>query len=152
MIGIIVAAVSVVVVIILTFLSARIAKRIIKEAERTRKVKKEITRILTEAISRSSLLREANAKFEAIDPSKDVVVSRWVRLKCMFGYTTYGHNAACPPATTNISETRELLGEYHLGVIVNVSATFGDSAERRPWSHDIQGELLKIEREVFVGT
>ncbi|KAH3758781.1 metal-binding protein [Pelomyxa schiedti] len=99
-------------------------------------------------LDKAGTLGAVRTKF--IDPSQDIVVSRWVRLKCQFGCPTYGKNACCPPNSVDIHETREILSEYSLGVILNFSASFEKPEERRPWSQALQGELLKLERAVFL--
>ena len=48
--------------------------------------------------------------FKWIDPKK-IVVSQWVRMKCIFGCWEYGRNASCPPNTPSVSECLVKRGE-----------------------------------------
>ncbi|MFH1102907.1 MAG: DUF2284 domain-containing protein [Pseudomonadota bacterium] len=47
--------------------------------------------------------RHGVSDFKWIDP-KQIIVSQWVRMKCMFGCSEYGHNASCPPNVPSVSE------------------------------------------------
>jgi predicted metal-binding protein len=41
--------------------------------------------------------------FKWIAPEQ-IVVSQWVRMKCMFGCPNYGRKGACPPQTLSVSD------------------------------------------------
>ena len=51
-----------------------------------------------------------------IDP-KTIIVSQWVRIKCMFGCKEYGKNASCPPNTLSKDECKSFFNEYDEGVV-----------------------------------
>ena len=42
--------------------------------------------------------------------SDDVVVSQWVRVKCLFGCSDYGLGT-CPPNTPSVSDCKQFFGE-----------------------------------------
>jgi predicted metal-binding protein len=54
--------------------------------------------------------------FRFIDPEK-IVVSQWVRMKCMYGCGEYGQNASCPPNVPPVSECERFFREYSAAVI-----------------------------------
>ena len=89
------------------------------------------------------------ADFRWINP-KDIVVSQWVRLKCIFGCPTYGKKGSCPPNTPSVEECREFFSEFSQAVIFRVQARVGDPAKRSEWSAGVNSDLLKIERKVFL--
>ena len=83
-----------------------------------------------------------------IDPKK-IVVSDWVRLKCMFGCEDYG-NATCPPNAPTIENCRNFFKEYKNAFVFHFEKTFDDPADQRKWAKQINSKLLKAEKEVFL--
>ena len=80
---------------------------------------------------------------------KDIEIRHWVRMKCRFGCPIYGKNASCPPATPSISECREFAREYEEAVIIHASGVHPDNARRKAWTKELNGNLVKAERDVF---
>lgn len=80
----------------------------------------------------------------------DVVVARWVRLKCEFGCDWYGKCAACPPNVPPIEVVRELMGEYHHVLLMRFSGAVAEPDQRHAWSREINRGLLQLERDVFL--
>jgi predicted metal-binding protein len=87
--------------------------------------------------------------FRWIDP-KNIVVSRWVRMKCMFGCTEYGKIACCPPNTPSVDECKSFFSEYSEGAIVHFEKKLEDPEERHEWARDNNEKLLGLERDVFL--
>jgi len=87
--------------------------------------------------------------FKWINPKK-IVVSHWVRMKCMFGCSGYGDNACCPPNTPSVDECQKFFQEYTEGVIFHFTKKFSKPELRHEWSKGINKRLLKLEREVFL--
>ncbi len=87
--------------------------------------------------------------FKWIDP-KNIVVSQWVRIKCMFGCKEYGKNASCPPNTLSKDECKSFFNEYDEGVVFHFAEKFERPEERHDWSRKINEKLLRLEREVFL--
>jgi predicted metal-binding protein len=87
--------------------------------------------------------------FRWIDP-KNIVVSRWVRMKCMFGCTEYGKIACCPPNTPSVDECKSFFSEYSEGAIFHFEKRLEDPEERYEWARDINEKLLGLERDVFL--
>ena len=82
--------------------------------------------------------------------TEDIVVSQWVRMKCVFGCSSYGRKGSCPPNTPSVPECREFFSEYSEAVVFRVQAQLEDPKKRSEWSAKMNSELLKIEREVFL--
>jgi predicted metal-binding protein len=87
--------------------------------------------------------------FRWIDP-QSIVVSQWVRLKCMFGCLEYGKNACCPPNTPSVDECRSFFREYSKGVVFHFQKKVKKPEERHEWAKGINKRLLSLEREVFL--
>jgi predicted metal-binding protein len=82
--------------------------------------------------------------------SGEVVISQWVRTKCMFGCGNYGHNAACPPNVPSVAEIRQLFSEYHSVVIFHFAHAVDKPEDRHAWTRGVNQELLKLERALFL--
>jgi predicted metal-binding protein len=87
--------------------------------------------------------------FKWIDPA-DIIVAQWVRMKCMFGCGSYGHNASCPPNTPSIPECERIFSEYSGAVIFHFQKTVDRPEDRGNVTRAINKQLIKLEREVFL--
>ena len=97
-----------------------------------------------------SIIREKGfLDFKWIDP-KAIVVSHWVRMKCIFGCPDFGQNASCPPNTPSVKECRKFFDEYNNTVIFHFARQFEDPEDRNKWTKNITMKLLKLEKDVFL--
>jgi predicted metal-binding protein len=87
--------------------------------------------------------------YQWIDPKK-IIVSQWVRMKCMYGCGEYGNNACCPPNTPAVSECERFFKEYSDAVVFHFNTRVDKPEARHNWSKGINIKLSKLEREVFV--
>ncbi len=87
--------------------------------------------------------------FKWIDPHQ-IIVSQWVRTKCMFGCGEFGHNACCPPNTPTVAECERFFQEYSDAVIFRFAKKVDKPEDRHKWSRKVNMELLKLERAVFL--
>ena len=87
--------------------------------------------------------------FRWINPQK-VVISHWVRMKCMFGCNEYGKNACCPPNTLSVDECKSFFRDYSEGVIFHFEKQLEKPEDRHKWTRLINQRLLRLEREVFL--
>lgn len=87
--------------------------------------------------------------FKWINPQK-IVVSNWVRMKCMFGCDEYGKTACCPPNTPPVDECQKFFREYTEGVVFHFTKKFPDPEQRHEWSRGINKRLLRLEHEIFL--
>ena len=82
--------------------------------------------------------------------SADIKVAQWVRFKCLFGCPNYGKRGTCPPNIPDIEQCRQFFSEYEEAAIIRLEKTLEQPAEYRPWSKEMKGKLLGLEREVFL--
>ena len=88
-------------------------------------------------------------EYKWIDPKK-IIVSQWVRMKCMFGCGGYGTNASCPPNLPSVSECEKFFQEYSQAVVFRFGKKLDLPEKRHAWSQKVNLKLLKLEREVFL--
>ncbi len=87
--------------------------------------------------------------FKWIDP-KNIVVSYWVRMKCLYGCPNFGNNASCPPNTPSVKDCERFFLEYKRVVIFHFEKKFDHPEDRHAWTKDTNTKLLKLEREIFL--
>jgi predicted metal-binding protein len=87
--------------------------------------------------------------YKWIDPEQ-IVVSQWVRMKCMFGCPNYGHKAACPPQTPSVSDCERFFKEYKTAVVFHLRVQFDNPEERFLWYKKMTLKLVELERRVFL--
>ena len=87
--------------------------------------------------------------YKWIDPEK-IIVSQWVRMKCMYGCGEYGQNASCPPNVPAVSECERFFREYSTAVIFHFDKKVDKPEDRHNWSKKVNTKLVKLEREVFL--
>ena len=73
-----------------------------------------------------------------IDPAS-VVIGYWTRYKCQYGCGAYGKSLCCPPNTPTPDDTKKILSDYNLGLLVH----FGGDVR-------VTKAIATIEREVFL--
>lgn len=93
--------------------------------------------------------RHGFADFKWLSP-RDIVVAQWVRMKCTFGCSNYGHNATCPPNVPSVAECREFINEYARAAIFHIPKQVEHPEDRHDWSKGINAKLIKLERDVFL--
>jgi predicted metal-binding protein len=86
-----------------------------------------------------------------------IVVAEWVRYKCRYGCPSYGQKLSCPPFSPTPDETRRLLSEYSVAVIVHSRTTPGTGwtpGQQKQHLEDCRGNLQKsvieMERAAFL--
>ena len=89
------------------------------------------------------------ADFKWVDP-KRIVVSQWVRMKCMYGCKDYGRVASCPPNVPSVSECRKFFDEYKTVAMFHFEKKLDKPEDRRPWGIQVNQGLLDLERGVFL--
>jgi predicted metal-binding protein len=83
--------------------------------------------------------------FKWIDPQR-IVVSQWVRMKCMFGCPNYGRKAACLPQTPSVPECERFFKEYSAAVVFHLRIQFDEPEERFAWYKKMTLKLAKLEK------
>ena len=79
-----------------------------------------------------------------------IVVSQWVRNKCIYGCGSYGQKGSCPPNNPSVPECREFFGDYSNVALFHFEKRLEDPEARHKWSKGVSKKLLKLEREVFL--
>lgn len=87
--------------------------------------------------------------FKWIEPEK-IVVSQWVRMKCLYGCGEYGRNASCPPNVPSVSECERFFKEYSDAVIFHFQKKVAKPQDRHAWTREVNLQLSNLEREVFL--
>jgi len=86
--------------------------------------------------------------FRWVDPA-EIIVSEWVRMKCLYGCREYGRNAACPPNAPSVADCARFFREYKRAAIFHFAKTLERPEDRHAWGRKVNLELLKLEQEVF---
>lgn len=81
---------------------------------------------------------------------RQVVVSQWVRMKCMFGCGEYGRSASCPPNLPAVPECERFFQEYSTMVIFRFAKSVDQPQDRHKWSKKVNAGLVSLERDVFL--
>jgi predicted metal-binding protein len=87
--------------------------------------------------------------YQWVDPQK-IIVSQWVRMKCIYGCGNYSKNASCPPNVPTVAECDQFFQEYTNAVIFRFEKKMGKPEDRHKWSQKVNLKLSKLEREVFL--
>ena len=94
-----------------------------------------------------------NVELCPVEPG-DIVVSEWVRWKCMFGCKGYGKHLSCPPYVPGPEDTRKMLKEYHKAYIIHFKGIPGMKEidpDKVPanWHAFLSGLILWIHNTVY---
>ena len=73
-----------------------------------------------------------------IDPAS-VVVGYWTRFKCQYGCGAYGKSLCCPPHTPTPDETKKILSDYQVGLLVHFTGKVR-----------VTKAMAAVERQVFL--
>lgn len=87
--------------------------------------------------------------FKWIEPEK-IVVSQWVRMKCIYGCGEYGQTASCPPNVPSVSECERFFREYRETAIFHFEKKVEKPEDRHAWTKRVNAKLSKLERELFL--
>jgi predicted metal-binding protein len=94
----------------------------------------------TEAMGERKRLEEIFAHhslmdFKWINP-QTIVVSQWVRMKCMFGCREYGKNASCPPNVPSVSGCERFFRDYKKATVFHFEKKVDKPEDRYAWSRE----------------
>jgi predicted metal-binding protein len=118
------------------------------------------TNLLAEIESLKALALKKGAMAKEIS-SDDIVVSQWVRFKCRYGCKGYGKHLGCPPYAPLPDDTRRMVDEYSLGLLlwfegVPGRGEFGPDDipdDFHPWYADlirwVNGTVHELEKTAF---
>ena len=95
------------------------------------------------------IFRNYDLVYKWIKPS-DIVVSNWVRMKCVYGCPTYGRCASCPPNTPSVKECRDFFDEYSDIAVFRFPVYVDKPGDRKEKMREITRKLLRLEKEIFL--
>ena len=101
------------------------------------------------AVLEAMFRRHGYAEFVWAEP-RSIVVAEGVRMKCIFGCSSYGRQACCPPNVPPVEACRRFLDEYTTAAVFHFVKRVDAPEERRSWAAGIYDGLLRLEREVFI--
>lgn len=87
--------------------------------------------------------------FRWLDPAA-IVVSQWVRMKCLYGCPDYGKSGVCPPNVPSVDECGRFFRDYTTAAVFRFEKTVADPEERHDWTRTVNRRLSDLEREVFL--
>jgi len=103
-----------------------------------------------EAKDLEALFQEAGCThFRWVDPN-NIVVSPWVRMKCMYGCDEYGKTAVCPPQVPSLPECERFFRDYSLAAVFHFAKRVERPEDRHAWTREKNLQLLELERKVFL--
>jgi len=79
---------------------------------------------------------------------RNVVVGKWVRMKCQFGCGGYGECLTCPPYSPTPEFTKRMLDEYSKGLLMQIE-DISPADEERIFLK-FRKMLASLEREIFL--
>ncbi len=80
----------------------------------------------------------------------DIIVSHWVRFRCLYGCPAYGKKGTCPPNVPSIDECRKMISEYGQAAVFHFTKKVESPEDRRAWGKGVAAKLMELEREVFL--
>jgi predicted metal-binding protein len=93
--------------------------------------------------------RHSFTDFRWVD-ARNIVVSQWVRMKCMFGCMEYGKSACCPPNVPSVAECERFFRDYKEAAIFHFEKIVDKPEDRYAWTRHVNTKLWKLERDVFL--
>jgi len=102
---------------------------------------------LRKEIQRLAALATERGAVATVIPATDIVVSQWVRFKCRYGCKGYGKHFGCPPYAPAYEETKRMVAEFSLGILLRFDgvpghATFGPDDIPEDF-HPFYADLIK---------
>lgn len=86
--------------------------------------------------------------------TSDIVIARWVGLKCRYGCANYNTNWCCPPAAPSLESVRELLSDYETALLLvrehKNDHFYRNSTEKRRSQIKQWKSTVALERRLFL--
>ena len=81
---------------------------------------------------------------------EEIIISNWVRMKCLYGCPKAGNCASCPPNTPSVSECRDFFDEYKDIAVFHFAEKIDSSTNYEDVMNEINKKLSELERAVFL--
>jgi predicted metal-binding protein len=105
---------------------------------------------LTDKLVLEQIFQEAGlTDYRWIDP-REIVVEEWVRFKCVWGCTSYGHRVNCPPNQPPVAECERFVRGYTTGAVFHFSRLISTDEENEEWTKPLNDALYAVERNAFL--
>ncbi len=95
-----------------------------------------------------SSLKNVHGDLKTISPGR-IVVSEWVRFKCRYGCPAYGQTLSCPPFSPTPEETRRLLAEYKMAVLIHAQTSPDPSWTKEQYQSHVKECRSKLHRDAI---
>lgn len=86
--------------------------------------------------------------------TSEIVIARWVGLKCRYGCANYNTNWCCPPAAPDLETFRELVSEYETALLLvrqhKNEHFYRNSTEKRRSQIKQWKSTVALERRLFL--
>ena len=96
----------------------------------------------------SLILKHGLKDYQWIGP-EEIVISQWVRMKCICGCDEFGR-PACPPHMPSVQECHELIHEYNHIIIFRFEKEVAYNDFPKKWAREVSYQLLNLEKEIFL--
>ncbi len=93
---------------------------------------------------------------ESIKPFKveKIELGEWVGLKCRYGCSQFGRNWSCPPATPDLSQSRAIIREYSIALLLTGTQRctnfYVNNSKKRTEQVRYWKGTVSIERQLFL--
>jgi predicted metal-binding protein len=115
-----------------------------------------VTRALTQdALEEIDLVaKESGFREVHLLKTSEIVIARWVGLKCRYGCANYNTTWCCPPAAPDLPTMRELLSEYEVALLLvsdgNHEHFYRNNAAKRRQQIQRWKSTVALERKLFL--
>lgn len=86
--------------------------------------------------------------------ASEIVIARWVGIKCRYGCANYNTNWCCPPAAPSLETIRELVSEYETALLLvrqhKNDEFYRNSQEKRRSQIKQWKSTVALERKLFL--
>ncbi len=87
-------------------------------------------------------------------PTDQIVLAEWVNLKCRYGCSQFNTNWCCPPATPDLTQSRNIIAEYSIALLLEgeqqcTNFYVNNSKKRAEQVRFWKGPLI-LERQLFL--
>jgi len=82
---------------------------------------------------------EKKAKGSQYINTQSIVIANWTRFKCQYGCSAYNKSYCCPPYSPIPEETKKIIADYKIGLIVHFSGGV-----------NVTETIIEIEKEIFL--
>jgi predicted metal-binding protein len=98
--------------------------------------------------------KELGFKEVVLLKANEIVIARWVGMKCRYGCANYNTSWCCPPAAPDFPNIKELMGEYELALLLITEGAhenfYRNNNEKRRVQIKRWKSTIALERKLFL--